>query len=131
MGPIILKLNKFLINKLIIKTSSNENEDISNSKLLNKSVSKRVSICGNIFSENVLQIDDTILDEYENDLDYKSGKLISFNQTKKLEENSEKEEEEEKEIDSYNNQLDKSKKEIERDAKPPRKRRSVCIVNEI
>lgn len=39
---------------------------------------KRVSICGQAFSDDVLNIDDTIIDEYDNELDHKSGKLVSL-----------------------------------------------------
>ena len=42
---------------------------------------KRVSICGEAFSDNVLKIDDTIIDEYDNELDHKSGKLVNLDET--------------------------------------------------
>lgn len=43
-----------------------------------KCANKRVSICGQAFSDDVLNIDDTIIDEYDNELDHKSGKLFSL-----------------------------------------------------
>lgn len=43
-----------------------------------KTCKKRVSICGEGFSDDVLQIDDTIIDEYENELDHKSGMLFTL-----------------------------------------------------
>lgn len=39
---------------------------------------KRISICGDGLSENVLNIDDTIIDQFENEQDYKSGKLFTM-----------------------------------------------------
>lgn len=39
-------------------------------------------MCGQTFSDDVLNIDDTILDEYENELDYKSGKLFTLTESK-------------------------------------------------
>lgn len=43
---------------------------------------KRVSVCGSeLFSDEVLSIDDTILDEYENELDHKSGKIFTLHES--------------------------------------------------
>lgn len=42
---------------------------------------KRVSVCGQTFSDVVLNIDDTILDEYENELDHKSGKIFTLHES--------------------------------------------------
>lgn len=41
---------------------------------------KRVSVCGQTFTDVVLSIDDTILDEYENELDHKSGKIFTLHE---------------------------------------------------
>ena len=42
---------------------------------------KRVSVCGEGFSDDVLQIDETILDDYENALDHKKGKLFVIDES--------------------------------------------------
>ena len=46
-----------------------------------KTNKKRVSVCGDGFSEDVLEIDETILDEYENELDLKKGKLFTVDES--------------------------------------------------
>ena len=38
-------------------------------------------MCGEGFSEDILQIDETILDEYENELDLKKGKLFMIDES--------------------------------------------------
>ena len=48
---------------------------------ISKSNKKRVSVCGEGFSEDVLQIDETILDEYENEMDLKKGKLFVIDES--------------------------------------------------
>ena len=54
---------------------------MNKSKIKTLKSKKRISICGNAFSDDVFKIDDTIIDEYENELDYKSGRLINVNET--------------------------------------------------
>jgi hypothetical protein len=51
----------------------------------NKRNNKRVSICGDHLSENVLKIDDTIIDEYDNELDFKNGNLVSLGESTAIE----------------------------------------------
>ena len=48
---------------------------------VSKTNKKRVSVCGEGFSEDILQIDETILDEYENELDLKKGKLFIIDES--------------------------------------------------
>jgi hypothetical protein len=43
-----------------------------------KTAKKRISICGDGLTENVLNIDDTVIDQFDNELDYKSGKLCTL-----------------------------------------------------
>lgn len=46
------------------------------------STKKRVSVCvSELFSDEVLSIDDTILDEYENERDHKSGKIFTLHES--------------------------------------------------
>jgi hypothetical protein len=59
----------------------NRTRNVKTSKRNNK----RVSICGDHLSENVLKIDDTIIDEYDNELDFKSGKLVSLGESTAIE----------------------------------------------
>jgi hypothetical protein len=46
-----------------------------------KASKKRISICGDGLTENVLNIDDTVIDQFDNELDHKSGKLFTLSDT--------------------------------------------------
>jgi hypothetical protein len=78
-------LNNVTVRKTRKKSSMFNSKNIpnnnNNSSHYGGGKMKRVSICGEAFSDNVLKIDDTIIDEYDNELDHKSGKLVNLNET--------------------------------------------------
>jgi len=72
-------------NESHVTMRKNRSRNVKTSRRNNK----RVSICGDHLSENVLKIDDTIIDEYDNELDFKSGKLVSLGESTALEQTTE------------------------------------------
>ena len=93
--------------KLISSNSENETADLCQTKknvILEQSSSrnvtrrqktkrksKRLSICGEGLSEDVLRIDDTIIDQFDNECDHRRGKLVTLSETGSFEqENSSK-----------------------------------------
>ena len=65
------------------KSLKSRRMSITSGKLVSvtKTNKKRVSVCGDGLSDDVLQIDETILDEYENELDLKKGKLFVIDES--------------------------------------------------